>query len=598
MSRRSPRRPSRLPALLLALATLAVPVPDARADGTLPERLERLEKLQRSIDERIEERRAVNAAAERVGKDVDEAAELREQAAAIGARIDELKARFDGIATGVEPDKDAAEEDGAEADWRDDVAMIAEPVLDALKDLTERPRQLNEIAATVGRLERDIDRADRALEGLAPTVSAVRSARVGESLERATRRWTKRREEAVVALEAARARAAALRGERSLGTGAVTWLKEFATGRGLTLALAVVAALAVRRLMRLLPPLVRRCLPGRLEPSSRTRYRLVEYSVGALTGLGMLLAVFAVFYHRGDVLLIGVLVLLSIGLALGTRQLLPRFVSEARLLLNMGPVREGERVWYRGLPFRVESVNVFSILRNPELHGVLRVPLAELDTLTSRPPGHESWFPSSRGDFVLYEDVATEIVEQSIERIELRAGGGQPFSVPTVEFLAARLQNLSRGETYGVAASFGLDYAQRSVAAGDAAERLGEGVRAALARAGMGDRVRDVLVEFSAAAASSLDFLIYVTMDASTAASFGRVRRLIQRGCLETCEREGWSIPFAQLTVHRAGGDAPDGVGGAVPAGTTGVADVGLGAAASNDVAVRGAATATGTTSR
>ena len=282
--------------LPLALAALvACPVPDARADGPLAERLERLEKLQRSIDERIDERRAINAAAERTGKDVDEAAELREQAAALGTRIDELKARFDGIATGVEPDEAAGEGEGADADWRDDVALIAEPVLDALKDLTEKPRQLNEIAATVTALGRDIERSDRALAALAPTVDAVRDAGVRAALERATERWTKRREEAVVALDAARARAAALRGKRSLGAGMLASLREFATGRGLTLVLALGAALAVRRLMRVLPPLMRRCLPGKLDPSNRTRYRLVEYSVGALTGVFTLLAVFAVF---------------------------------------------------------------------------------------------------------------------------------------------------------------------------------------------------------------------------------------------------------------------------------------------------------------
>lgn len=572
------------PALLLALAALAAfPVPDARADG-LDERLGRLEKLQRSIDERIDERRAINVSAERGNKDVDEVTELREQATAIGTRIDGLRATFDGIATGVGPDEVVAGRDEAEPDWRDDVALIAQPVLDALKDLTEKPRRLNEIATAVTELGRDIERSDQALVALAPTLEAARDEGVRKSLEGATKRWTKRQEEATVALEVARARAAALRGERSLGAGAFTSLVDFAGGRGLTIALALATALGVRKLMRLLPPLVRRCLPGKHDPSNRTRYRLVEYSVGALTGLAMLLSVFTVFYHRGDVLLIGVLVLLSIGLALGTRHLLPRFVGEVRLLVNMGPVREGERVWCRGLPFRVESVNVFSILRNPELHGVLRVPLAELEALTSRPAAHESWFPSSRGDFVVYEGVATEIVAQSVELIELRTGGGQRFGVPTAEFHAARLHNLSRGDSYGVATSFGLDYAQQSVAAGDAAGRLRDGIRAALVRAGLGERVRDILVEFSAAAASSLDFLIYVTMDSSTAASFGRVRRLAQRGCIEVCEREGWSIPFAQLTVHRAERRGSEGIGGAASPRSTGVVDVGSGAGASNDV--------------
>ena len=328
-----------------------------RAPTDLEQRLERLEKLQRSIDERIDERRAIDAAAERAGKDVDEVAELREQAAALGTRIDELRATFDGIATGVEPDKAAQDGEGAEADSRDDMALIAEPVLDALKDLTAKPRQLNEVAANVAGLGRDIDRSDRALAALAPTVAAVRDAGVKASLERATKRWTKRREEAVVALEAARARAAALRGERSLGAGALASLKDFATGRGLTLLLALGAALVVRRVMRALPPVVRRCLPGRNDPSNRTRYRLVEYSVGALSGLFVLLAVFTVFYHRGDVLLIGLLVMLSIGLALGTRHLLPRFVQRGASAGEHGPGARGRARVVQGsaVPRRVHQ---------------------------------------------------------------------------------------------------------------------------------------------------------------------------------------------------------------------------------------------------
>ena len=589
MPSRPPRRVAPAPAALLALAlSLTLAVAGARADGGPGARLERLEKIQRSIDERLAERRAINARAERGGADVDEVEELREQATALGAEIDGLRATFDGVATGVEPQEADGQAGGEPADWRTDVALIARPVLDALKDLTEKPRRLNELAATAVELGRDVERADRALAALAPTLEAARDAGVRESLERVAKRWTKRRDEAVIALDAARSRAAALRGERSFGAGALAALREFAAGRGLTIALAVAAALAVRRIMRTVPPLVRRFARGTLDPADRTRQRLVEYAAGALSGLFALLAAFAVFYHRGDVLLIGVLVLLTVGLALGTRQLLPRFVSEVRLLLNVGPVREGERVWCRGLPFRVESVNVFSILRNPELHGVLRVPLAELDALTSRPAGgHERWFPSSRGDFVLYEGVATEIVDQTLETVEMRVGGGQTFSVPAVEFHGARLQNLSRGGSYGVATRFGLDYAQQPVATRDAARALRRGVRAALDEGGLGEGVRDVLVEFASAAESALEFLVYVTMDSSTARFFGRVERLAQRGCVEVCEREGWSIPFAQLTVHRAeraaSGDA--GRAGVPPAEATGVVDVDLGASASNDAA-------------
>ena len=46
------------------------------------------------------------------------------------------------------------------------------------------------------------------------------------------------------------------------------------------------------------------------ESVRRTRYRLAEYSVHALTFILILVAIFAAFYERGDVLLLGLLILL------------------------------------------------------------------------------------------------------------------------------------------------------------------------------------------------------------------------------------------------------------------------------------------------
>jgi hypothetical protein len=31
---------------------------------------------------------------------------------------------------------------------------------------------------------------------------------------------------------------------------------------------------------------------------------------------------------------------------------------------------------------------------------------------------------------------------------------------------------------------------------------------------------------------------------------------LIQQTCVDVCNQENWVIPFAQLTIHRAGDDA------------------------------------------
>ena len=91
---------------------------------------------------------------------------------------------------------------------------------------------------------------------------------------------------------------------------------------------------------------------------------------------------------------------------LALRHSLPLYVREARTLLNIGPVREGERVVYQGLPWKVTSLNVYCTLINPALSGGrLRLSLDEVATLHSRQyEEREAWLPTQEEDYVLLDD--------------------------------------------------------------------------------------------------------------------------------------------------------------------------------------------------
>jgi len=148
-------------------------------------------------------------------------------------------------------------------------------------------------------------------------------------------------------------------------------------------------------------------------------------------------AIFVVIYQRGDVLLLGLMILLFVGLALGARHLLPRYVSEARLLLNIGPMREGERLLFRDLPWCIESINMYTVLKNPELTGELRIPLTTLDGIASRPVGDDPWFPTSPGDVVLIDNDPSqlaEVMDQNPDTVTLRERGGQTRVIPSADF--------------------------------------------------------------------------------------------------------------------------------------------------------------------
>ena len=66
----------------------------------------------------------------------------------------------------------------------------------------------------------------------------------------------------------------------------------------------------------------------------------------------------------------------------------------------------------------------------------------------------------------------------------------------------------------------------------------------------MKDDIEDLQVEFKAAGASSLDYQIYMILNGRTAKAYFRVQRMVQQACVDSCNREGWGIPFTQITVH------------------------------------------------
>ena len=62
------------------------------------------------------------------------------------------------------------------------------------------------------------------------------------------------------------------------------------------------------------------------------------------------------------------------------------------------------------------------------------------------------------------------------------------------------------------------------------------------------------IVEFKEAGANSLDYFIYLTMKGSAAGLYYKLGRFVQQTCVDVCNREGWGIPFAQLTIHQGDG--------------------------------------------
>jgi hypothetical protein len=441
-----------------------------------------------------------------------------------------------------------------DSNWQEDIVDIIRPLVDTLKSLTRRPREIADLRASLATIEKKQAALTEAIDKFAEFESAPLQQSARTYIQQLTDEWNDDLEQLDgEKLITARQLEDMLGVDDKPFSGLLPGVKRFAAGTGLTLLLAFFAGAATYFFMRAIWWVYSNRIASKEVRRKSTLYRLFSYSFYLVTGVFVLLSVLLVLYAREDLLLMAVSFLLLAGLVLNLKQFLPKYVAEARLLLNLGSVREDERVVYNGLPWQVKSINLYSVLHNPALDGIVRLPLSELRGLVSRPVRNNLWFPTQRGDFVLLPDGPLgRIKYQTPDLVELTVRGGMAQTFATTDFYTLNTVNLTRDETFGVSVTFGLDYALQSDAVTGIPDALRMAVQTKIKSTDLHEHLQDILVELSAANSSSLDFLVYGTFSKAAAGNYYRIERLLVQACVGLCNERGWTIPFPQLTVHQA----------------------------------------------
>jgi hypothetical protein len=468
-------------------------------------------------------------------------------------RIEQLRGSLREMFAGAE--NAAFDEHGAEkSTLQDQVSDLLEPLIGALRETTSRMRE-----AETTRQALDLwSERRKAATLVVSRIDALLARQPGEplagELEAARRIWAGRQTEAAGQVEVLRLQV------EDLESGAPTvWesisgiFSDFWKTRGLNVVLAISTALlgfvAVRRTYRWL----RRVNPLRGKGKGGVMGRASDVVAMALAVLTAVVAVLLVFYLRGDWLLLTLAAVLLVGAAWAGKTALPPYIDQIRMLLNLGAVREGERVIHLGLPWRVRSLGFYTVFENPELEGgELRMPLRVVMGMISRVQDpHEPWFPSRKDDWVLLDDgTYGKIIRQTPEQVVLLKLGGSLKTYPAAEFLGMMPENLSRG--FRVQSRFGIDYRHQSIATGEVLETLRKALTRTLGTEFGGEAVHSVKVEFESAGESSLDLAVLVDCTGELASRYRFIGRRIQGICVDVCTERGWGIPFKQITLHQA----------------------------------------------
>ena len=224
-------------------------------------------------------------------------------------------------------------------------------------------------------------------------------------------------------------------------------------------------------------------------------------------------------YVLNDWILVTIILITFAALIWSSKQYFPVFFEQSKIVLNLGAVRENERIIYNGLPWKIKNLGYYGRLYNPDLDGgLLRVSTKEMLDLNSRKFSEsEPWFPTRKGDWIEDADVFGQVILQTPEQVVVQKLGGERVYYNTSDFYARAVTNLSDG--FAVEFSFGIDYTHQKAildeAIGHFKKHIDERLKSDYPQ--VKDSIQRSSLDFLQAGASSLDIRVFYKMSGELA---------------------------------------------------------------------------------
>ena len=459
---------------------------------------------------------------------------------------------LENIAAGVDISRLRAEKE-EDFNFQKEIFALLKPALDEMKEMTSHVRQKSDLREKIAYYEERLPVIEKALSNISRLQEQSKDKSLKKSLNATAGIWRKQQAFMQSELQAARLELNKLEAaETSITEASQSYLKSFFQKRGLYLIEALLLVVAILLLSRLSYAAMERYIAGFRKKHRSFRVRLIELAHRIFTVILVILGPMIVFYLVEDWVLFSLGILLLLGIALTLRQTLPRYWHQVQLFLNIGSVREGERILMEGLPWLVERINIYCTFSNPVADISQRLPIADLVGLKSRPAKpDEPWFPCKKGDWVILSDgVRGKVIGISHELVQLVERGGAQLTYQTSDFLAKSPRNLATN--FRIKESLGISYSLQKQSTTGILETLYHYIQQRAEQEGYGEQLLNLRVEFAQAGNSSLDLVVIADFKGELADLYNRLRRAIQRWCVDACSEYGWEIPFPQMTLHGA----------------------------------------------
>lgn len=436
--------------------------------------------------------------------------------------------------------------------WEEDLTAIFLPLVERLKEISERPKKIEAFEQEIAYWEKRKIELTQAANFLQTAQNTTKDKKVQKELKKLLIITGSRNDSAEQKLSILHNKLLDVKSDKSL-----LWqnISELLISFASSILYYFVIALFLAYVAFQIVVLIARIPKLLIDKKQPRRYVFAERSINFVKNtVGFIIATtiyLTVLYASGQWVLLVISLFLIAGFILTLKNMVPKYFVEIRTLLNLGSIRQNERIVFNGLTWKINLIDVYTHIHNPALDAHLRVPIEKLINLSSRPfHKNEPWFPTKTDDVVLLEDgIFGRVKLQSVDVVEI-SFGGSTYSYPTKKFLDSRPRNLSSGFT--VYEVFGFDYQHQPISTTSMLEIYSRAIQTALNNEPFSEFIHTFDVEFNSAASSSLDFKVVVGCSGEAAGDYFRISRVIQKASVDVANENDWTIPFQQITVHQA----------------------------------------------
>lgn len=441
---------------------------------------------------------------------------------------------------------------------QEELLEIFDPLIGEVKSATASSREKEELRNQIELLTLKKTAIESALERISKIKKSEEN--VSASLEsmvlKEEKQWLGRQERTSLELDSAKLQLTEIeKGNENAVESASKVITKFFKSRGLHLLLATGMAVLVFLLIKFGYKFFTKYSPTHHNDEFYSTSKTLDGAIHLSSFIFSVLSFILILFLCDDWVLLTACLLLIMGAAWAVKDKIADIMEEVRLILNIGSIREGERLNFQGIPWQVKKIRLYSSLENPELEGgKLRIPVNQLVGLHSRAcNASERYFPTSLNDWVILSDgTFGKVVHQNPDFVEMVLLGGAHKLYKTDAFLDLTPENLSE-TSFRITSVFGVDYKHQETVTEEIPTTLQKVIHdGVLEYLEDSKSLKRLKVEFSAAAASSLDFAILADFSSTVAPKYNELTRLIQRLSVDACNEHGWEIPFTQITVHQA----------------------------------------------